>query len=678
MASQRKRKRPDSADDDDAGSEHHSEREGGSEDKEEVFGDGGIDMEDEEERGRDGIKNPGAGRAGGKRLEREGKEDKKAPERKEAKSRDTLAPNGQQWTVIDGIPADNGRRSLYTPALNVQAAYSSVKTKLSLNNAARLTSFDFFLCLFPMSLIGAAVTATAAAWKGDKMGAPPLAWEILTFFGYIVSFAVSGRPVAEHWPGCRSPKYNFLPSLNWSKYGLTHNRFRNIAQCLSFTTSPPAGEDKWHEVRPLIDGFNTNRANVWVAGTCLTVDELMSRWRGADGAFDPNGAPHVTKIIRKPEPVGIEIRCLICSASGVMLQLLIMEGKASMKAKLVEGLSAGCNSVYLLCQPWFNTGRMVAADSAFASVHTVLEMRKRAGLNFMGCVKTAYSMFPKKYLEDYVTVNKKEKPNPAKYPSRGSHVVLSTTIDNTQIFAIGWGDHKIKSIITATGSSAAGPHHEKRTVGTNAETGERETRITKVPCPQIVHDYFESAKGIDVHNHLRQDLLDLEGAWPTHKWHHRIFATVLGIIVTDCFRAHQNEYPETLLTVKSFADQLAWELIMNPWRPSQDQPAMPRRSSAPAGEDNKEETPVSVSPIDTAASRPPRQPCVLIGIKFHSKYVGKLHKQLECHICGEQTSYHCKQCSLHHDRPVPVCKRIREGREACIKSHEEVAAAQYF
>ena len=117
MASQRKRKRPDSADDDDAGSKHHSEREGGSEDKEEVFGDGGIDMEDEEERGRDGIKNPGAGRAGGKRLEREGKEDKKAPERKEAKSRDTLAPNGQQWTVIDGIPADNGRRSLYTPAL---------------------------------------------------------------------------------------------------------------------------------------------------------------------------------------------------------------------------------------------------------------------------------------------------------------------------------------------------------------------------------------------------------------------------------------------------------------------------------------------------------------------------------------------------------------------------------
>jgi hypothetical protein len=140
MASQRKRKRPDSADDDDAGSEHHSEREGGSEDKEEVFGDGGIDMEDEEERGRDGIKNPGAGRAGGKRLEREGKEDKKAPERKEAKSRDTLAPNGQQWTVIDGIPADNGRRSFYTPALNVQAALFVCFVRL-------LCSIACFVCL---------------------------------------------------------------------------------------------------------------------------------------------------------------------------------------------------------------------------------------------------------------------------------------------------------------------------------------------------------------------------------------------------------------------------------------------------------------------------------------------------------------------------------------------------
>jgi hypothetical protein len=176
----------------------------GSDDGEEESADDAMDIDSEEEGGEADDEKRGGNRAGGMQLKREAKDEKKGGERKEAKANDPLAPNGQQWTVIDAMPAEIGRRSLYSPGLNVQSAYTSVKAKLSLNNEARLIPLDFFYCLFPMPLLSACVTSTAAAWEVSRLGMAPPAGEILLFIGFIIAFSVDGRPVADHWPGSHS------------------------------------------------------------------------------------------------------------------------------------------------------------------------------------------------------------------------------------------------------------------------------------------------------------------------------------------------------------------------------------------------------------------------------------------------------------------------------------------
>ena len=53
----------------------------------------------------------------------------------------------------------------------------------------------------------------------------------------------------------------------------------------------------------------------------------MRAWRGKDGKYLADGLPHVTKIKRKPESVGAELKSVCCGQSGVLLHLNIMEGK---------------------------------------------------------------------------------------------------------------------------------------------------------------------------------------------------------------------------------------------------------------------------------------------------------------------------------------------------------------
>jgi hypothetical protein len=75
-----------------------------------------------------------------------------------------------------------------------------------------------------------------------------------------------------------------------------------------------------------------------------------------------------------------------------------------------------------------------------------------------------------------------------------------------------------------------------------------------VPRPIVVKEYFESANAVDVHNHYRQGALALEEAWQTQQWWHRLFATLLGMIVTDSYLAYSYFHPSLQERGKSFQD----------------------------------------------------------------------------------------------------------------------------
>ncbi|ETN07349.1 hypothetical protein PPTG_13281 [Phytophthora nicotianae INRA-310] len=65
----------------------------------------------------------------------------------------------------------------------------------------------------------------------------------------------------------------------------------------------------------------------------LVVDECMSVWKGREAKFTHDGLPHKTKIARKPEGKGTELKFLADGDSGVLLGLELVEGVALQRQK---------------------------------------------------------------------------------------------------------------------------------------------------------------------------------------------------------------------------------------------------------------------------------------------------------------------------------------------------------
>jgi hypothetical protein len=146
--------------------------------------------------------------------------------------------------------------------------------------------------------------------------------------------------------------------------------------------------------------------------------------------------------MRKPQGIGAELISLADGESGILLKLEFMEGRES------QGLKEFCDvfpsSIALMLRivkQYFGTGITLHADSAFSSVAARKALRSR-GVHFMGCVKTACKMFPKRFFEVWS--------DDGDIP-RGSHKTLKSTMtleDNVtveDIFEVGWKDKTPKN-----------------------------------------------------------------------------------------------------------------------------------------------------------------------------------------------------------------------------------------
>ncbi|KAJ8521879.1 hypothetical protein ON010_g17759 [Phytophthora cinnamomi] len=107
--------------------------------------------------------------------------------------------------------------------------------------------------------------------------------------------------------------------------------------------------------------------------------------------------PHKTKIPRKPEGVGAELKSIVDGDSGVLLGQDLVEGVDRQKQKAYHALFGEGTAVILrLTEACKGTGRTVVADSAFPSVKTLVQLEQLNGLFSM--VKTASCEYPKNIL----------------------------------------------------------------------------------------------------------------------------------------------------------------------------------------------------------------------------------------------------------------------------------------
>ena len=108
--------------------------------------------------------------------------------------------------------------------------------------------------------------------------------------------------------------------------------------------------------------------------------------------------PHYSYIFRNPEPLGTEMKNVVCSRLGTMLHLEIRKGKEAMKTSKFQNVLGGTNAcMKRLAIATKGYGQMTSnityfSYSWFSSVKTAEEMAA-AGVDYCGPVKTSHKGF---------------------------------------------------------------------------------------------------------------------------------------------------------------------------------------------------------------------------------------------------------------------------------------------
>ena len=445
-------------------------------------------------------------------------------------------------------------------------------------------------------------------------------------------------------------------------------------------------QDPWIPIRPFIDAFNANRKERIVVCGDLVIDECMSAWKGSEKYECIFALPHKTKIMRKPQGIGAELKSLADGESGILLHLELMEGKAANEDKeFCDRFPSSIALTLRVVKHYFGTGITLHADSAFSSVSTAKALRSR-GLHFMGCVKTACKLYPKKFFEEWSRGEDIQRGN---HKTLKSFITLEDNVTVEPIFAVAWKDKTTKQIICTRGLASVmgnpSVRHRRRVVET--DWGHENDRYDiHIPRPQAIEMFFNCFSNIDVHDHYRQGSLAIEKNWRTQTWWHRLFGTLFGMVCTDAFLGYRLERRNRqmggevgLQSFKDFLHKLAYQLIHND--------GIRRRLRKCQREVVEEdEEPENVSAQHNCFNSSIHfmnflfmlcfQDHRLLHLKDLPAYAGldkSMRAKRRCVVagCRKQTSYYCSTCNDVNAPKgiVPVCNPVNKPHSMCFKNH---------
>jgi hypothetical protein len=404
---------------------------------------------------------------------------------------------------------------------------TTFKTNLFNNDATEVDVFWAFMPLQRSTLLE--IVRVNADEDGDKRIWLP--WHVDATLALIFG----GAQFKEGTDLWSTKKVGMLPAPDFGRQ-LSNDRFRRVVRY--WARGLPEERDKlkrnpWAQIDPWVKGFNEARNREIKPGSSVTPDESMFEWKGKSGF---GGLPHLSLIIRKPEPLGTESKTMCEGTFGICIHLEIQKGKIRMaRKKFVTQYGATTGCTVRLCNSSNLSeehevpplARCVYADSWFASLKTVLALRTELGLNFTGPIKTATTNFPIEAMR--CTLSKLK---------RGDHIVLKC-VELPNVWAVGWHDHHYKCYITTHGVTTPGkpaPKRRQDIAGTNY------TR--EIPRPHIIAKYQDEMGYVDRHNNFRQGTLKLAKTWKTKRWQTRIQLELLGTTIVDAFLACRKVMPK--------------------------------------------------------------------------------------------------------------------------------------
>ena len=548
---------------------------------------------------------------------------------------DPNCPHGLLWKKVSVVDVDFRT----DPKDNFRLRWSN---DLSMDQR---NPIDFFFALFPSEILKSVVTNTNVQLKAAQ--AQELTErEFLILIGLVYAMAVFDLGDRRLYWSVDSIG-GVVPAPNFGRWGMGVNRFEKILSHLRIASDAEAAKDPWAHARQLIDHFNSHRSQQVRPSWRLCVDEKISAFRPRKGPYFSDAIPHLTKIVRKPEGVGTELRDCTDGSSRVTLSLEIQEGKLAMSGKEFSNKysTSGAAAVLRLTKPWFNTGRLVVGDSAFASVETAIACRDH-GLHFTGLVKTAHKKFPKNVLSQLPL------------PAKGDHAVMSADpTPDIQLLAVAWNGGKQRKLFVSTcGTTTLAEKKAIRTRYRDRGDGLSEVVQKETDWPCVVRTYFETANASDVHNHLRQGTLAVEKSWVTQTWWHRILGTVLGICEVDAFLAFKALHPAGAnMEHRDFVLSVADHLLRGDYAGFSDVTSSSRRK--------RKEPEIAQEVSDTHSW------VTLASLPFTHD---TRRCVLRCRVCGSKASFCCEECS----RPpkgefFALCGPQSSKRSACFHLHSK-------
>ena len=565
--------------------------------------------------------------------------------------------NGRHWFPTDGHGHING--SINSRHWSVQDSMGQSYGPRNVEAAANHSRLDMFLLSFPPHHLNKIVQLTSSKLLNLNK-TPTTKQEILKLFGVLVlitRFEFGSR--ASLWATTAPSKY--IPAPCFGKTGMSRHRFDVLFRCLTFSNQPSERPPslsheqwRWKLVDDFVEAFNLHRKENFTPSHMICVDESISRWYGHGGHWINAGLPCYVAIDRKPEN-GCEIQNSACGVSGIMLRLKLVKNVEAEEASQQdpdreenEGLIHGCVVLKDLVEPWYDSGRVICADSYFASVSTAVETA-RLGLRFIGVVKTATRQFPKAYLSSLPL------------DSRGAWKGVKTTIDETDLYAFVWVDRERRYFISNTSSLRHGQPIERSRLRqmepteTNAEPLQHTFSIDQPLATQL---YYDTCGKIDLHNRRRHDTLRLEKKLEVKDWSKRVNLSILGMTIVDSFLLY-SQLVDQDEKEPDFYTLLAEELIDNTY-----DSVSPRKRRAGAndnanpspdaiGEDGHLKAGISVHLSPTKRRRKDKQ---------HQKMQGN------CKVCkAKKTSYCCSDCKATNGNEYWICYSST-GRD-CFAKH---------
>jgi hypothetical protein len=175
-------------------------------------------------------------------------------------------------------------------------------------------------------------------------------YEWWVFIGILISAGPHDRGGIKLWAK-QSYGFTVTSPINYGPAGLNvmaYYRFNEIKANFpwSFQDKSKAEEeqesyDPWNMILLMIDGYNSNRRS-WVAASVRKVlDESMSAW--CPQTTKTGGLPHLSFILRKPEPLGTEFKDIACTVTGTLFIMLPFACHGRSAIAVIPSRSLLCN-----------------------------------------------------------------------------------------------------------------------------------------------------------------------------------------------------------------------------------------------------------------------------------------------------------------------------------------------